>query len=528
MAVKVSPQDVLRLQQARTAFLQNRVEEALRHYEKLAKTYPDHRPINAELAQIYVRLQMTDPADRLLQKLLQQHSSDGRTLILIGQNYRLLGNLPAAVRAFKLALLCSLAPAEEVAMRAELATVCERSNDLTEAQLQVEWLLRAAPESATAQFLAGLVASRFGDWQSAEAYLRKTIELVAPSEILAVQAKFELAVVLDKQGHYAEAFQSLTEAKQVPLPGKSAAQQKSNWVAGLTAEIATRIQPQYFEEWQHAAVSNGNRFGRPYCLLTGHPRSGTTLLEQILDSHPAIASADESSALLHALFNPVVFANDMQAAEPKPIARNTWDSADLILKSALPETINTGLAQYRQRLEQLTRSSNPKHLLIDKNPEAIVMLPVLQRALPAAKVIVMIRDPRDVCLSCFQQFLPVNAVSVNYDTLEKTALKYARTMNLWLTIRPHLKLDWLEVKYESLVADPAGESQRVLEFLELPWDNAVLQFTAHVRTKAVRSPTYHAVAKPVYQTSHGRWRKYESHFENAMPILQPLIETLGY
>ena len=528
MTAKVLPHDVIRLKQARTAFLQNRVDEALRQYEKLAKAYPDHLPIQAELAQIYTRLHMTEPASQLLQKLQRQHSADARTLILDGQNYKLLGNGRAAVQTFKLALLCHLPQDSEILVRTEIALASERLNDLTEAKLHVEWLLQSAPEKGATQYIAGLVSSRSSDWRSAESCLRKSIELTAPTEILSVQAKFELANVLDKQGRWLEAFQLLVQAKQVPLPNRHEARQKSNWVAALTTEITTRIQPQHFEQWQRAADSSGVDFGRHYCLLTGHPRSGTTLLEQILDSHPAVASADESSALLHALFNPVVFGNNPLAAEPQPITGNTWDSADLILSSVSQSTINTGLVQYRQRLEQLSGNSISSHVLLDKNPEALVMLPVLQRSLPAAKVIVMIRDPRDVCLSCFQQFLPMNAVSINYDTLEKTALKYSRTMNLWLAMRPHLKLDWLEVRYESLVADPAHESRRVLEFLGLEWDPGVLKFTQHVRTKTVRSPSYHAVANPVYQSSQGRWRNYESYFERALPILQPVVDALGY
>ena len=88
--------------------------------------------------------------------------------------------------------------------------------------------------------------------------------------------------------------------------------------------------------------------------------------------------------------------------------------------------------------------------------------------------------------------------------------------------------DWLQVKYEDLVADPTSESKRVLEFLDIKWDDSVLNFAEHVRSKTVRSPTYHAVAKPIYQSARGRWRNYDSKFGEATRMLQPFVEEFGY
>jgi sulfotransferase family protein len=144
------------------------------------------------------------------------------------------------------------------------------------------------------------------------------------------------------------------------------------------------------------------------------------------------------------------------------------------------------------------------------------------------KIVFALRDPRDVVLSCFMQRLPLNAVSVHYLTLEGTAKKYATTMNAWLKIRGMLRNPWIEVRYEDTVADLERQARTVLEFLELPWDDSVLEYHRRAQTKHVHSPTYEAVTKPVYSSSIGRWRNYAAQFEPYLKILQPFVEAFGY
>jgi len=131
-------------------------------------------------------------------------------------------------------------------------------------------------------------------------------------------------------------------------------------------------------------------------------------------------------------------------------------------------------------------------------------------------------------ISCFMQQLPLNAVSVNYLTLEGTAKKYAATMHAWLKIRGMLRNAWIEIRYEDIVADLEGQARKVLKFLELPWDDRVLEYHRRAKRKHVHSPTYEAVTKPVYTSSVARWRNYAVHLEPYMEILQPYVETFGY
>jgi hypothetical protein len=179
-------------------------------------------------------------------------------------------------------------------------------------------------------------------------------------------------------------------------------------------------------------------------------------------------------------------------------------------------------------MEQSLREPVGARLLVDKNPELTMLLPLVARAFPEMKVLFVLRDPRDVVLSCFMQRLPLNAVSVHYLTLEGTVRKYATVMHAWLMIREMLRNPWIETRYEAMVTDLEGQAGRALEFLGLPWDPAVASFHKRAQRKHVHSPTYEAVTKPAYTSSVGRWRNYAAHLEPYTGMLGPLVERLGY
>jgi hypothetical protein len=157
-----------------------------------------------------------------------------------------------------------------------------------------------------------------------------------------------------------------------------------------------------------------------------------------------------------------------------------------------------------------------------------MLLPVLNWAFPEAKMLIALRDPRDVLLSCFMQRLQPNAISVNWLTLADAAEFYALMMNAWLAVRKHSFGGWIEFRYEDVVADLPSQARRILDFLGLAWDDKVLKFYEHAREKLVRSPTYQDVTRPVYRASVGRWQNYARHFEPVMEKLKPFIAEFGY
>jgi hypothetical protein len=165
---------------------------------------------------------------------------------------------------------------------------------------------------------------------------------------------------------------------------------------------------------------------------------------------------------------------------------------------------------------------------LDKNPTLTVVLPGFLRLFPETHCLVALRDPRDVVVSCFMQYLPLNANSVYFLSLERAAQRYANDLNLWFKLREKIASPWLEVRYENTVNDLEREARRALDFLGLPWEPGVLNYRDRLSQKAVGSPTYEAVSQPLYTRAIGRWKNYQRHLEKSLPHLEQALQMLGY
>ncbi|MGH7972554.1 MAG: sulfotransferase family protein, partial [Limisphaerales bacterium] len=167
-------------------------------------------------------------------------------------------------------------------------------------------------------------------------------------------------------------------------------------------------------------------------------------------------------------------------------------------------------------------------LLIDKNPSPTARLPLWLRVFPELRVLIALRDPRDVVLSCYFQNIPLNATNVNFLSLERVARHYADLVDIWLAVRQWNGFAWLETRYEDMVAKFDTEAPRVTEFLGLSWHPEQARFYESSRQKQLYSPTYQDVTLPVYSRSVGRWKAYEKHLSSILPALEPYCREFGY
>ena len=256
----------------------------------------------------------------------------------------------------------------------------------------------------------------------------------------------------------------------------------------------------------------------PYrcAAMTGHPRSGTTLVEQVLDGHSELISADEFDVFTEWVYLPLV--------KRFPFSEPTLR----ILDRVPPHIRQQARATYWQRMEAVLDEPIGGRMLLDKNPGMMLLLPVMNWAFPEMKVLIALRDPRDIVLSCFMQKVRLTQISVNWLSLATTADYYAKVMSTWLMFRDLTPNPWLEFRYEDVVTDLEGQSRKICEFLGLPWDDKILKFYEHAREKVVRSPTYRDVTQPVYQKSVGRWQHYAAHLEPVLKTLEPFIKEFGY
>jgi hypothetical protein len=249
-------------------------------------------------------------------------------------------------------------------------------------------------------------------------------------------------------------------------------------------------------------------------FLVGFPRSGTTLLEQLLDAHPGLASFDEQPFLqrLVARINesrrpgyPEALA-DLSAADARALRRHYHGDVARVLPH---------LGARRA---------------VDKNPLNLVRLPLVATLFPQSQVLLALRHPCDVVLSCYMQNFRSPAFAITFETLASTAAMYARVMAHFHAWRERLPLPLHVVRYEDLVADVSGIGQALFGFLGLPWSEDLAAFTERARRKgAISTPSYAQVVKPVNQRAVGRWQRYRAWFEGeALNTLAPWIERLGY
>ena len=238
-------------------------------------------------------------------------------------------------------------------------------------------------------------------------------------------------------------------------------------------------------------------------FLIGFPRSGTTLLDTILRSHPEIDVIEEKP-----LMNSVerIIKSKFKYSLDE---LNKLNSKDLeILRN-----------HYLEILENNCDNKSAK-ILIDKFPFQTVCLPLINLLFPNSKIIFTHRNPYDTVLSCFQQaFEPNNAMS-NFRSIESTAKIYDLTMSIWLEYKEELKINHITSKYEDLIEDFDKQILRILDFLNVSWDENIKNYrnTAHKRGK-INTPSSSQVVQPLYKSSIEKWKNYEKYFKNSNQYL---------
>ena len=250
----------------------------------------------------------------------------------------------------------------------------------------------------------------------------------------------------------------------------------------------------------------------PPVFLLGFPRSGTTLLDQILDAHPDIHVLEERPMLL-ALRDRL---RETDKGYPGALA-----NPDAGLRDELR-------ALYQRQLQE-AGANDSKKLVINKLPLNLIHVGLIHRVFPEARLIFARRHPCDVLLSCYMQDFTLNNAMANFLSLEDAARLYDSVMSLWSCYRRRFDLKVHTLGYEDLVADFDSEIARLLEFLSLPWRDEVRDFASHARARPlIRTPSYEQVTGALHDRSIGRWRQYRSYLQPHLATLAPHIKSLGY
>ncbi len=487
---------------------QGRLDEAERAMGMAAEQDPKNAVAHANHAVVLRSLGRLDDAERVCRAALAIDADYISALHSLGTILAVRRRAAEAEAAFVRVL--TLDP-RNVQSMINLAALCSVSDRFDEAEALLERAISVAPRSAEAHVNLGMLRSDVGQTAGAIAALRTAIE-IDPNNVEAWYA-LSAAGALELGRSDAERLVRLSDSGRLSDDQRT----KLYFVLALAAERHGKI-PRAFSDFQqanalrkaaleragqgfdpvrHAAMIDGlirdfpptiqadaaAPIDRGPVFVVGLPRSGTTLIEQILGAHPEVRGIGERDDIS-------LLAEAARTGDGPALARGYLDRAMALAKGA--------------------------RLVVDKTPFNFLHLGTIARLLPGARIIHCRRDLHDVGLSCFtQNFVLPHAWSCDLDHIGAYIADYRRLMAHWRGALPAGAM--IEVDYEALVADPEAQSKRMTDFLGLDWNPACLDF--HKAKGVVRSASKWQVRKPIYASSVGRWRAYRQ-------FLGPLLDHL--
>jgi tetratricopeptide (TPR) repeat protein len=318
-----------------------------------------------------------------------------------------------------------------------------------------------------------------------------------------------LGDALDAQGRYAGAFDAYSRCNN------GLRELHRQFASGATLNKNVRSVNDWLRKstgklWAGTAPSEDPSGARGHAFLIGFPRSGTTLLETILDGNPSVASLEEHDLIRDAVLQ---FLGDPPELDA--------------LASASESELQALRVSYWERVRREGIDCTGK-LFVDKNPLHTVKLPLIARLFPKAKILFAIRDPRDVVLSCYRRRFNMNRAMYELLTLKGAVTLYELAMECGEMSRVRCALDWYDIRYERLVEDLSGEMRRVCEFLDLEWAPGMIEFSTRGFSRQKTTPSTAQLAGGLSRKGVDHWRHYERALDPVLPRLAPWVQRFGY
>ncbi|MEM9304327.1 MAG: tetratricopeptide repeat protein [Pseudomonadota bacterium] len=324
---------------------------------------------------------------------------------------------------------------------------------------------------------------------------------------LAKDARFSLGKLLDRAGETAGAWEAYAAGNR--LAGElwfSVQREPDSFLPGLDA--VDRVLGTDLDWLKRATTSDA----RPPAFLFGFQRSGTTLLDTVLGVHPDVTVMEEQPVVNHV----IAAIHERFGPYPEILPRLTGEQLEALR------------GVYRAEAERLTGGWG-NGLLLDKSPLHTVHLALIRLLFPEAPLVLALRHPLDVCLSCFQQDFTMSPFMTNFLTVDGVARVYRQVFDLWWAIEPALGPSTHVIRYEDLVEDKESELRRLVTYLGLDWNEALLDHTGSARDRGlINTPSYEQVTRPIYRSAMGRWKRYAEPLETVRAQLARYIQRLGY
>ena len=413
----------------------------------------------------------------------------------------------AAAESYRraLALDASLSPA-----LGKLADGCAKRGEKEDARRLAAEALTISPHEPAATCAIATLEIEVADGAAAEVRLRALLAQ-SLSKDDRTRALTLLGDALDRQNRTREAFATYREAQHnfraayasVLAPNSKRPSHRS-FIEHIAAQVAATPEPP-----RHYPPIAIDEAASEHVFLLGYPRSGTTLVENVLASAPNVVALEERDTFFDVDHRLIADDGTMP-----PLDALDGDLVDM-LRSA-----------YWRRVRALAGSVTDR-IFVDMNPFNGIKLPLIARLFPAARIVIMRRDPRDVVLSCFRINFAPGPAAWAFADLEETARHYDALTGLIELARERLPLAYHELRYDRLVTDFEPTVRALADFVGLGWTDAFRSFDRTARTRGVRTASATQIRRGLYD-GRGQWRRYEAELAPVMPLLTPWVQRFGF
>lgn len=486
-ALEINPQDEQAHNNLGTLLRdQGELDKAFVHYRRAIELKPDFSEAYNNLGNMYHDRSQIREALACYERAIQIDPRYVDAHYNRGMAQQKMGQYPAALESYNLVL--TLAPGHIDAMTG-IANVYEKQSEYQKTYDMLRPLFDAGQGTATAAITFAAAARRLDRHREAIDIMEQLLARGGLTLEQRQELHFSLGTLYDEQRHYDAAFAHFEKgnaARPYPDDADSRPEYFTTLIDTFSADTLKRL--------PHARSASE----RPI-FIVGMPRSGTTLVEQILASHPDVHGGGELRGVEDAI-------NALRRTATSPLPYPAF------IFHVPQEAVDAAAQGYLDMLDTLSPTAGR---VTDKMPHNFLHLGVIEMLFPKAKIIHCTREPLDSCLSIyFHNFNANHPYTTDLAALGTYYNQYLRLMRHW---KSALSIPIHTVSYEALVADQEQGTRALLDYCGLDWDAACLRF--HENKRVVTTPSYQQVRRPMYASSVQRWKNYETH-------LQPLLDAL--
>ena len=471
-------------------------EGALPLLRKAIELRPDIMLPYINLSKLLAELERFGERQTVMRDAASRNAEDAEVQLELGlaeASVRAFGEAEAAYRA------AIRLDGKSISAYLELAVLLENLN-------RVDALARLAEEAEDNGLSAGETGfikawslRRQGRFEEALSFAQKIPETINP-----VRRAQLIAEIADRVGDTNTAFAAFEAMNAAALDKTPVGQRDPEPYLDEVRANADQLTPERIVTW---STLNVDPTPHAPIFLVGFPRSGTTLLDTLLMNFSTLHVLEEM---------PIVRSIETMLGDPARLSGISSGEANALR------------ARYFDTLVQIA-PPQPGQRVVDKFPLHMARMGIIHRVFPDAKVIFVERHPCDCVLSGFMSNFELNRAMLSFTSLNGAAKLYDLASIAWSRAETHLPIDVCRIRYERMVNDLEGEMRRLLAFLDIPWDDKVLDNRGSAaKREHIRTASYSQVTEPIYTRSSGRWERYRVQMQDVLPILAPWAERMGY